>query len=252
MQKLNRYLLQTDEQRVEYCYPSYAHGRASGSVQQRRREKVFKLLECNSCGWSIDPTIPHWEPDSGYDGGIYHIECYKPTGYSKDLQSRQGWQCFCGHQCKCENYLNKTGYLGADCERCENRHHGNDTNYDYSQVTPHECMICGWEILPIETPILNKDKNSHDYPTGWMHDCCYDSRYEELKLFDKEYKPITLVMPQGNVVEVEMFDDMTDGQLEQAKETASDKQWERSIQKQTELVEELRIWNSFGVERVPI
>ena len=49
-----------------------------------------------------------------------------------------------------------------------------------------------------------------------------------------------------------MFDDMTDRQLELAKETASSKQWERSIAKQTELVEELRIWNSFGVERMPI
>tara|TARA_Y100001949_G_C15959406_1_gene318538 strand:+ start:719 stop:1450 length:732 start_codon:yes stop_codon:yes gene_type:complete len=242
MQKLNRYLLETDKQRANTNY--------NRSDAQRQRAEVFCEHSCSNCGWSIDPTTPHWVPDSGHSGGIYHIHCYTPGLPTPEARTRKAWQCFCGHECRHSDYGNQTGFYGAGCNQCDRNHYGDDCDYAYNKM-PHECSLCGWVILPIEIPILNKQKTNHDFPLGWMHECCYTDRVDEIARLNEEYEPITLVMPQGEVVEVEMFDDMTDRQLELAKETASNKQWVSSTEKQIQLVEELKIWQRFGVERIP-
>ena len=250
MQKLNRYLLETDEQRAERRTPRRYHGGSDESWSvARTKEMVFKLIECSLCGWNIDPTTPHWMPTSGHAGGVYHIGCYKPEGYNRHVQSRQGWQCFCGHCCSCEEYANKTGYLGAGCERCGEHHYGQDRDYDFPQGIPHPCSLCGWAILPIETPILNKNKKSN-YPPGWMHECCYNTRYDELMILDKEYNPITVVLPRGEEVEVDL-NDLDEYQRRDVKMKAKTEQWKRSTKVQKNFIEELRIWQRFGVERTP-
>ena len=243
MQKLNRYLLETDKQRALLMH--------TRNDAQRQKAEVFQEYTCYNCGWNIDPTTPHWIPDSGHSGGKYHIHCYTPGYPTPEARSRKAWQCFCGHECRCMEYSNGKGHYGAGCKVCDRNHFGEDCDYEYNKM-PHECSLCGWAIQPIEVPILNKQKTNHEFPLGWMHECCYIERVDEVSRLNEEYEPITLVMPQGEEVEVEMFDDMTDTQLERAKDTASSKQWERSIEKQKHLVEELKIWQRFGVEKIPL
>ena len=76
-----------------------------------------------------------------------------------------------------------------------------------------------------------------------MHECCYKARYEELLELDKTYIPITLTLPEGEILPDEYDED--------GKPKDDKQQWVRSIEKQNRLVEELRIWQIFGVETIP-
>ena len=226
MQKLNRYLLETDAQRASF----------------RTRRPDFEQYTCSNCGWSIDPTTPHWTPDGGHSGGIYHIHCYTPGLPTPAGRSRKAWQCFCGHECRCMEYSNKTGYYGAGCDNCDGNHYGDDTDYEYNKM-PHECSLCGWTILAIDIPILNKHKLNYDFPLGWMHECCYIDRVDELDKLNEEYIPITLTLPEGKINPDDLDED----------EWGDDKdRWRSSIKEQERLVSELEIWQKFGVERIPI
>ena len=234
MQKLNRYLLETDKQRANVNY--------NRSDVQRQKAEVFREHSCSNCGWNIDPTTPHWVPDSGHSGGIYHIHCYTPGLPSPEARTRKTWQCFCGHECRHPEYVNGTGRYGAGCNQCDRNHYGDDCDYAYNKM-PHECSLCGWIILPIEVPILNKQNKNYDFPLGWMHECCYTTRVEEVVRLNEEYEPITLTLPEGEI--------LPDEHNEDGKPKDEKRQWERSTDKQKILVEELRIWNSFGVKRAP-
>ena len=242
MQKLNRYLLETDEQRVNTTYPPPRND------TDRERVGKFKLLYCDTCGWNIDPTTPHWIPEGGHDGGTYHIQCYTPGLPSPEGRSRKAWQCFCGHECRCMDHVNGKGHYGVGCNDCDSNHRGDDCNYEYSPtgIVPHECALCGWGIQPIEAPILNKHKTNFDYPHGWMHECCYTERYEELKKLNEEYTPLTITLPEGKLDQKDLD---KDGNYKYS--DGNKQQWKKSVEEQCLIVEELRIWQSFGVKRLP-
>ena len=136
MQKLNRYLLETDKQRAA----KYT------STGRRHKAEVFHEQSCSNCGWNIDPTTPHWIPDSGHTGGVYHIHCYTPGLPTPAARTRKAWQCFCGHECRHSDYGNQTGFYGAGCNQCNRNHYGNDCGYDFNTMQSdglHECSLCG-------------------------------------------------------------------------------------------------------------
>ena len=83
-----------------------------------------------------------------------------------------------------------------------------------------------------------------------MHECCYNTRYDELMILDKEYNPITVVLPRGEEVEVDL-NDLDEYQRRDVKMKANTEQWKRSTKVQKNFIEELRIWQRFGVERTP-
>ena len=78
-----------------------------------------------------------------------------------------------------------------------------------------------------------------------MHECCYIERYEELAKI-VNYTPITITLPEGKLAQEDLEEDgryrYSDGDK---------KQWKNSIEEQKLIVEELEIWQRFGIRRRP-
>ena len=75
MQKLNRYLLETDEQRVNTTYPPPRND------TDRERVGKFKLLYCDTCGWNIDPTTTEVDENTTPTDGVEGITDFEVNEY---------------------------------------------------------------------------------------------------------------------------------------------------------------------------